>query len=94
MLAWAMVPKSAIVIQGTPKVYSSSESGKRSFCQACGTGLFYANAPLDQMGMMQVRIATLDDPTAVKPQLQVQTAERIGWMESLPDIPAINRFPG
>jgi hypothetical protein len=60
----------------------------------CGTGLFYANVPLDRMGMMQVRIATLDDPNAIKPQLQVQTAERIGWMESLQDIPGIARFPG
>src|ERR1700675_985445 len=74
MLAWAMVPKDAVSIQGEPKVYSSSASGKRSFCPTCGTGLFFTNAPLDQMGMMQVRIAALDDPNAIKPKVQVQIA--------------------
>jgi hypothetical protein len=93
MLAWAMVPKAAVSIQGEPKVYSSSASGKRSFCPTCGTGLFFANAPLDQMGMMQVRIAALDDPNAIKPKVQVQIAERIGWMASLHEIPVFDRFP-
>ena len=93
MLAWAMVPKAAVSIQGKPKVYSSSTSGKRSFCATCGTGLFFTNAPLDQMGMMQVRIAALDDPNAIKPKVQVQIAERIGWMASLHEIPVFDRFP-
>jgi hypothetical protein len=44
MLAWAMVPKAAVSIQGEPKVYSSSASGKRSFCPTCGTGLFQQEA--------------------------------------------------
>lgn len=94
MLAWAMVPKANVVIHGRPKHYSSSETGKRSFCQSCGTGLFFSNASLDQMGMMQVRIASLNDPNVIKPQVQVQTAERIGWVASLHEIPSIDRFPG
>ena len=93
MLAWAMVPKAAVSIQGEPKVYSSSASGKRTFCPTCGTGLFFTNAPLDQMGMMQVRIAALDDPNAIKPKVQVQIAERVGWMASLHGIPVFDRFP-
>jgi hypothetical protein len=92
MLAWAMVPKAAVSIQGEPKVYSSSASGKRSFCPTCGTGLLFTNAPLDQMGMMQVRIAALDDPNAIKPTVQVQIAERVGWMASLHEIPVFDRF--
>ena len=94
MLAWAMVPKPALSIQGEPSVYSSSANGRRSFCASCGTGLFFTNAPLDQMGMTQVRIAALDDPNAIQPKVQVQVAERIGWMESLHEIPAFDRFPG
>ena len=94
MAAWAMVPTDSVTIQGGPKVYASSESGRRSFCPTCGSGLFFSNEPLNQMGMMQVRIAALDDPAAIKPKAQVQTAERIGWMASLHDIPAFDRFPG
>ena len=91
--AWAMVPKGAVAIQGEPRVYHSSSAGRRSFCGTCGTGLFFTNALLDQMGIMQVRIAALDDPDAIAPELQVQTAERIGWMEAAHDLPAFERFP-
>ena len=52
MLAWAMVPRAAVSIQGKPKLYSSSENGQRSFCPACGAGLFFSNGILVQMGMM------------------------------------------
>ncbi len=93
LLAWAMVPAASVIIRGEPKVYASSESGRRSFCGACGTGLFFTNAVLVQMGMMQVRIATLDDPDAISPKLQVQTAEEIGWMKSAHMLPAVERFP-
>jgi hypothetical protein len=55
--------------------------------------LFFTNAPLDQMDMMQVRIAALDDPNAIQPHIQVQVAERVGRMESLHEIPVFDRFP-
>ncbi|OAH28023.1 aldehyde-activating protein [Methylorubrum populi] len=93
MLAWAMVPKDAVSVTGEPKVYNSSEGGRRWFCGSCGTGLFFTNAPLEQMGMMQVRIAVLDDPDAITPQMQVQTADRVKWMASAHELPAFKRFP-
>ncbi|WP_313902324.1 GFA family protein [Methylobacterium sp. E-005] len=94
MVAWAMVPEATVSITGKPTVYNSSEGGRRSFCGSCGTGLFFSNALLAQMGMMQVRIAALDDPNAIPPQMQVQTAERVKWMESADELPAFERFPG
>ena len=93
LLAWAMVPKQALSITCEPSVYASSEHGRRSFCGTCGTGLFFTNGPLDQMGMVQVRIGALDDPDAVAPRLQVQTAERIAWVPMVHDLPAFERFP-
>jgi hypothetical protein len=93
MMAWAMVPAISVAVRGEPKVYASSESGRRSFCGACGTGLFFTNALLEQMGMMQVRIAALDDPNAIAPKMQVQTAEEIGWMKSAHALPAVERYP-
>ena len=91
--AWAMVPAVSVIVRGEPKVYASSESGRRSFCGACGTGLLLTNAALMQMGMMQVRIATLDDPEAIAPKMRVQTAEEIGWMRSAHMLPFVERFP-
>jgi hypothetical protein len=93
IVAWAMAPASAVAVTGKVEVYRSSETGERSFCSACGTGLFFANTSLRRMGMMQVRIAALDDPDSVRPQAQVQTAERIIWMASAHELPAFERFP-
>lgn len=93
VVAWAMVPADQVVVRGEPKVYSSSESGRRSFCGSCGTGLFFRNATLARMGMVQVRIAALDDPDAIPPTMQVQTAEQIGWMGSAHTLPRCEGFP-
>jgi hypothetical protein len=46
------------------------------------------------MGMIQVRIAALDDPDAIPPKMQVQMAERVAWMASVDQLPAYERFPG
>jgi hypothetical protein len=93
MVAWAMVRADQVVVRGEPRVYASSETGRRSFCAACGAGLFFKNAILEQMGMMQVRIAALDAPDAVAPKVQVHTAERINWVASAHELPAFERFP-
>lgn len=94
VLAWAMFPAAAVTVTGEPSVHASSESGRRSFCGDCGTGLFFTNAALDRMGMIQVRIAAFDTPEAVAPCIQVQTAERLDWMETAHTLPAFERFPG
>ncbi|MGH8722541.1 MAG: GFA family protein, partial [Burkholderiales bacterium] len=78
--------------KGQPKVYRSSEHGRRHFCPDCGTGLFYFNA-VHLPGIADVQIATLDDPDAVAPQIQVQTAERLAWMEGAQKLPTFERYP-
>ncbi len=92
-LAWAMFPREAVAVRGEPRVYASSATGRRSFCGECGAGLFFSNAALEAMGMMQVRIAALDHPEAAPPIAQVQTAERIGWIDEIAELPAFPRFP-
>ncbi|MDZ3833029.1 MAG: hypothetical protein U0S50_14615 [Sphingopyxis sp.] len=41
-----------------------------------------------------MQIATLDNPDLIPAQVQIQTAERIGWMEHLDEMPAFERYPG
>ena len=94
LLAWAMFSRAEVTVKGAPSVFRSSEDGERAFCATCGTGLFFSNATLRNMGMIQVRIAALDDPEAVAPTIQVQTAERPRWLEGLHELPAFARFPG
>ena len=92
-VSWALFPREAVTIEGSPKSYASSESARRHFCGDCGTSLFYTNETVFP-GQIDVQSATLDDPEALPLQCHVQTAERIAWMEHPQDIPAFERYPG
>jgi len=94
MVSWAMFPESALtLLQGQPKTINSSGSAMRSFCPDCGTGLFYRNAVI-LPGIVDVQSATLDDPDALPPGVQIQVAERLHWMTQAHELPAFERFPG
>lgn|SRR5690606_11228547 len=92
-VAWAMFPEQALVVtQGQPKTINSSGAAMRSFCPDCGTGLFYRNAE-NLPGIVDVQSATLDDPDALPPSIQIQVAERLQWMQHVHELPEIERFP-
>jgi hypothetical protein len=78
--------------KGTPKVYASSEHGRRHFCGNCGTGVFYTNEKI-LPGIIDVQSATFDNPDAVPARAHIQVADRIGWMERAHELPAFKRYP-
>jgi hypothetical protein len=93
MVGWTMYPSAALkLVKGTPRVYKSSEQGRRLFCGNCGTGLFYENAGM-LPGLIDVQSATYDDPDAIPAQAHIQVAERIRWMEHAHELPVFERFP-
>lgn len=93
IVGWVAFPADALrIVRGQPKIYRSSEHGRRHFCPDCGTGLFYFNA-VNLPGIADVQSATLDDPDAITPQIHVQTAERLAWMERAHELPAFPRYP-
>ena len=88
-----MFPADAVkVTQGEPKVYASSEHGRRHFCASCGTGLFYVN-DANLPGIIDLQSGTFDDPDVVPVVAHIQIAERIGWMERAHELPVFERFP-
>lgn len=94
MVSWAMFPEAALTVtQGQPKTINSSGTAMRSFCGDCGTGLFYRNAVV-LPGIVDVQSATLDDPEALPPGVQIQTAERLRWTTHLHELPEFERYPG
>lgn len=93
MVGWALVGRDMLKMSGTPKIYASSAHGRRHFCGACGTGLFYTNEAAFP-GHIDVQTATLDDPDLIPPGAQIQIAERIGWMAKLDELTTFNRYPG
>ena len=92
-VSWGLVEKAAMTIEGETREYASSENGRRHFCPQCGTSLFYTNEAAFP-GKIDVQTGTLDEPDAMPPQVQVQAAERVGWVNRLNEIPAFERYPG
>ena len=93
MVAWGLVAKDDLKVEGETKEYASSEHGRRHFCPQCGTGLFYTSEAIFP-GQIDVQTATLDDPDSVAPQQQVQVAERLGWVNHIGEMPEFERYPG
>lgn len=91
-VSWALFPQQAVTITGETKTYVSSEKGRRHFCPDCGTSLFYTNEAIFP-GLIDVQSATLDDPGALPIQVEVQTAERIGWMPQVHGAAQFERYP-
>lgn len=92
-VAWALFDRDDVSITGEAKAYRSSEHAERHFCADCGTSLFYTN-PQIFPGQIDVQSATLDRPESFALQGQIQTAERIGWMNQLNELPQFERYPG
>lgn len=93
MVGWTMYTEGAVkVTKGTPKIYHSSEHGRRYFCANCGTGLLYTNATV-LPGIIDIQSGTYDDPDAVPARAHIQISERIGWMERAHELPMFARYP-
>jgi hypothetical protein len=73
-------------IEGGPAVYRSSAEAERLFCSGCGTQL----ALRDEPDYLDVTLASLDDPEAARPRYHIWTVSRIGWFETVDDLP---RYP-
>lgn len=93
MVGWVGVVASEFrITSGAARMWSSNGQAYRFFCATCGTGLYYVNEAAIP-GLVDVQIATLDDPTAVPPEIQVQVAERLPWVEHIGRLPVFERFP-
>ena len=94
MVAWVAFGEADFAVtQGEAKTRNSSGNSMRSFCADCGTPLWFRNAEV-LPGIVDVQLATLDDPDAFAPQAHIQVAERIGWMAEAHRLPEFARFPG
>jgi hypothetical protein len=86
-VAWFSVRTAQLrFVSGAPRRFASSERAMRGFCPDCGTALtFQYNAMPDEI---DVTIASLDDPEAVRPLDQLWTRSRPSWMERAAELPA------
>lgn len=93
LVGWALFRADAVKIEGEAQEYASSDQGRRHFCAACGTGLFYTNEQIFA-GKIDIQGATLDDPDALAPQAVIQTADAPAWLAGVRNLPHFERYPG
>jgi hypothetical protein len=92
-MAWLMLPEEGFeLIKGELTTYNSSGAAMRKFCGKCGTGIAYTNAE-NLPGLIDIQSATLDENNSDAPAVQIQTADRLFYMEDLSKIPALEGFP-
>lgn len=86
-VAWASIDRGAFVLEGETTGYASSRGVERRFCGRCGTALTYdvGGATID------VTLASLDDPEALRPDREIWVEHRLTWNAPHPDLPQDRR---
>lgn len=90
VMAFASVPLASLIIEsGEPRRYRSSARGERWFCPDCGGSLamWMDEAPR----VIDIAIATLDDPTSLVPAFHIWRESRIGWFDTIDALPRHER---
>ena len=72
--------------RGRRKTFRSSDAIARGFCGDCGTPLTF-EAASGAGEHIALTIGAFDDPSSLRPQRQIMTADRIPWVAELADVP-------
>ncbi len=84
--ALALAPLGDFVwTRGKPAYFASSSVVQRGFCVDCGTPLTFQYAESDKVNFS---IGSLDDPSRVRPDIQIGVESRISWVPEIVDLPA------
>jgi hypothetical protein len=78
-----VVPTDALTVTGEPSVYETTgtDSGQargRQFCSTCGSTLFTTLGDMPQL--IVIKAGTLDDRSAVRPQMEIWTDSAQPWI--------------
>jgi hypothetical protein len=93
LVTWITMPRAAIEITGTRRIYRSSSHGLRSFCPHCGALLFFES---DEPGRLptsiDIAVACLDEPDRIKPEVNIFVPSRPKFMKGFDaELPSYDR---
>jgi hypothetical protein len=92
VVAWALFPLESLeYTAGKPATYASSPGVGRSFCASCGTSLGFTADYIP--GLVDVTVASLDDPAALPPQIHIWEGKRLPWLHLSDDLPRYAEDP-
>ena len=93
LVTWATWPRAAVrMLQGEPADFESSPGVKRSFCQRCGSTLFWRRVR-DRGGAREpeeidIAAGTLDNADKLAPSEHIFVKSRRPWMPLCDGLPA------
>lgn len=91
-VAWAMFPLDSFTwTRGAPVTYASSPGAARGFCGTCGTTLSFTADFIP--GLIDVTIASFDEPALLPPELHMWDSKRLPWLALDDDLPRHPEFP-
>ena len=79
-----------VLLAAEPERRRSSDFGERWFCRSCGTAL--AMRVDHQPATIDFTIATLDDPSRVRPTFHIWTERQLTWFATSDSCPRFKRF--
>ena len=86
VVAWGTWPADRLAwLKAEPRTFASSQKGRRSFCPSCGTPLTFVDT--DDPDLVDVTLASLDEPAAFAPQDHIWTMSRIPWFDVRDELP-------
>jgi hypothetical protein len=71
--------------RGAPSLFRSSKKVRRGFCNKCGTPLTYHHGD-----GVELAIGAFDHPEKLEPQIQVNHAKRLAWIDHLFEKPVLD----
>ena len=90
------IPKDAITLTGTTKTFTKNgDSGKpihRHFCPECGSAVMDEAEMMP--GIVMLNTGTLDDPSQVKPAMQIYCDSAQPWAQLGGDTKSFPKMPG
>jgi len=75
--------KDVVWTRGVPKYFASSNRVRRGFCDMCGTQLTFEG----DWDSVDFAIGAFDDPSDIKPTIQIGLEAKLPWVDELGDLP-------
>jgi len=89
---WMEVPADRVEIVGKLAEHRSSDHGVRRFCGVCGTQIMFTTT--SDPDNVYLTVASLEDPDAMAPTMNVHVADGLGWIHIDDDLDRHMQMPG
>ena len=76
------------VLSGETGFFQSSPEGKRHFCRACGSPIYWDWSNSDEV---DVTLDSLDEPERMRPSYELWTIRRQPWLPETPELTGYQR---